>query len=255
MKLPEVTADCATGISFCNQAVLGCLWSLGTFRYARSHTGHQPHCHHSCRGGGCGWDLPPPLLSHTGQLVPVCCSFDDVVQCDLDADKEALSLQANGMRTHMKSCVQKKSYLCEFCPSKFKQLQSLRAHVLTHTGQSHTHTQTHMLTHTHTHTHVLTHTHAHTHTCSHTHMLTHTGQSHTHTHTETHTQVHSDTDTCAHTHRSVTHTHIQVSLTHTYTYIHTQVSLSHTQTHTHIYTHTGQSFTHTDTHTHIHTHR
>lgn len=46
-----------------------------------------------------------------------------------------LTLQANGLRAHVKSCEQKKTYLCEFCPSKFSQLESLRSHVRSHTGQ------------------------------------------------------------------------------------------------------------------------
>ena len=42
--------------------------------------------------------------------------------------------QANGMRAHQKRCLEKKVHLCEFCPSKFNQLQSLKAHIKTHTG-------------------------------------------------------------------------------------------------------------------------
>ena len=43
--------------------------------------------------------------------------------------------QANGLRSHVRSCLEQRSYLCDICGAKFNHLQSMKNHRRLHTGE------------------------------------------------------------------------------------------------------------------------
>ena len=43
--------------------------------------------------------------------------------------------QPSGLRSHLRSCLQQRSYLCDFCGSSFNHLQSLKSHRMLRTGE------------------------------------------------------------------------------------------------------------------------
>ena len=44
--------------------------------------------------------------------------------------------QSNGLRSHLRSCLQERKYLCDICGQKFNHLQSLKSHRMLHTGMN-----------------------------------------------------------------------------------------------------------------------
>ncbi|CAH1797406.1 unnamed protein product [Owenia fusiformis] len=105
-----------------------------TYTSVRGFKAHQIEIHKDpkpfrCSFEGCDFHSDKPSNVHKHTVIHTGVKLYTCERCNKSF------AQANGLTSHLRSCMQVRGYLCDHCGAKFNHLGSLKSHRLVHTGE------------------------------------------------------------------------------------------------------------------------
>ncbi len=133
MKFPR-TGELTRHVRKHTNEVFQCQWCDMTYMDAKAYKRHATQLHNQTRPFHCPLaDCPfsTDRLSNLTRHSPI----HSGIKTFLCTKCGKCFAQPDGLRHHMRCCLQIRSYLCDICGSKFNHLQSLKTHHLLHKGE------------------------------------------------------------------------------------------------------------------------